>query len=191
MEKRVHLEHLTDNTHSEWNRVLLIRDPRDLLISQIFHMEKWNWPGCPLLDRDQFNKATFSQRLDWLISFPNELFCTDRFFGIKEYVQMSLELMKDPSVLTCRFEDLVGPRGNGDRSIQIDTVMRLASHFGYPLSHNEAVCIADQLYGDTATFREGQIGSWERTFSQDQKDTFKRSMGSELIELGYVNDNNW
>jgi len=41
------------------------------------------------------------------------------------------------------------------------------------------------------TFRQGQIGSWREVFTPYHKDLFKRTMGQELILLGYEPDDQW
>ena len=62
---------------------------------------------------------------------------------------------------------------------------------GVDLSLQQVQEIADTLFGDTVTFRKGQIGSWRDLFTPFHKALFKEVMGEELIRLGYESDCNW
>jgi hypothetical protein len=64
----------------------------------------------------------------------------------------------EPFALTIRFEDLVGPAGGGSRQIMISTIANVARHIDITAPDVEEV--ADNLFGGTATFRRGLIGTW-------------------------------
>lgn len=42
-----------------------------------------------------------------------------------------------------------------------------------------------------AFFRKGVSGDWRNHFTDDDRETYKQIAGNELIELGYVADNDW
>ena len=99
--------------------------------------------------------------------------------------------MQDPSVLVCRFEDLVGEQGGGSAEKQRAVLRDLAVFLGYPLSEKEIDLVAKQLYGGTWTFRKGKIGLWKDYFSEKSKRLFKQLMGRAVIDWGYEKDDSW
>ena len=173
-------------SNDRYAKILLIRDPRDIMISQLFWFRAKNyyWPPNTLVS-DEFSNLSFEDQLNYIINFPKDS-C-----GIREYSQMAIEWMQDPSVFVCRFEHLIGPEGGGNRLQQEKTIDALGRYLGYTLSSEEIMYVADHLFGKTATFREGKIGSWKTYFSPRHKELFKYVMGKELIELGYENKENW
>lgn len=170
-------------------KVLLIRDLRDVMISQVFWFRAKNfaWPGGGELCfvDPKFQTLSFNEQISWVINFPEE------FWGLKEYAQMAIEIIKLPNTHVCRFEDLVGPQGGQDRLRQENAIKDLAAFLGFSLSYEEISYIADNAFGNSATFRRGQTGSWSEMFSKKNKELFKKRMGQELIDLGYVADEDW
>jgi hypothetical protein len=112
-------------------------------------------------------------------------------YGINSFMRVSLDWMKNPSVFVCRFEDLVGFRGGGNKNLQMRTIKKLAEHLGYCLSWERIKEISDTVFGNSATFRRGQIGDWKSYFSEENKDLFKKVMGDILVDLKYERDFKW
>ncbi len=96
-----------------------------------------------------------------------------------------------PQVYVTSFEKLVGPEGGGSATAQYKEVMRLSKFVGIEMNNIEAQKIATLLFGDTPTFIEGQIDSWKKYYSSDNKTLFKNIAGKLLIELGYEKDYDW
>lgn len=169
-------------------KIVQIRDPRDILLSQINWMANCAW--CWYAPRDyntQFNKWSFDQKLRTTILFPEE----DGFYSIRYFLRKALEWINEPDVLVVRFEDLIGPQGGGDKERQEQAIKALANHIGYTLEQEDIDSIASKLFGGTQTFKKGQIGTWREKYSSEHIALFKETMGEELIELGYECDNNW
>ena len=166
-------------------KVVQIRDPRDILLSQISWMEKMESWWMSLKQVRAFNELPFDERLSRAILMP------DANYGVRCFARNALDWMKNPTVFVCRFEDLVGPKGGGSRKRQEKTIEALAIHLGYPLEPERVAEIADELFGGTRTFRHGQIGGWKEYFTPEHIELFKQVMGKELIELGYEIDNEW
>lgn len=177
-------DHIMDRHEAGEAKVIMIRDPRDVLISQMHWIRKVSW-WAPSNVIKKFRESSPEGQLTTLIEFP------DTYFGVHYFVRKALEWMKRSDVFVCRFEDLVGPQGGGDRARQEATIRALAEHLGRSLSMQEVHQLADTLFGGTVTFREGQIGTWRAHFTEEHKRLFKGQMGQELIDLGYERDFNW
>lgn len=186
--KLVHFNHLWPELDplihdSNCLKIILFRDPRDVLISQMFWMQKE--PYWADLTQDQINMFFFmsdQEKIDFLIELPT---------GIFYYSKLCSELMDKPDVIAFCFEDLVGLEGGGCRIRQENALDKLAQCLGYTLSAEEIANITSQLFGNTWTFRKGKIGEWKYYFNNEHKRLFKEKMGKYLIKLGYEKDDQW
>ena len=184
-EHRVYFTHLfsmTDTVRSfnpnDFAKILLIRDPRDVMISFVHHLiEERTWAYCAQFSHERFIKLAFAEQLKEAILYPrvNPLYT----------LSYAAAWMKDPTVLVCRFEDLVGEKGGGSKALQIETLLKIASHIGHPLTHEKAEEIAGKLFGMSWTFRKGQAGEWKNHYSEENKALFKRLAKSAIQDLGY------
>jgi len=170
---------LKKDESDEFIKVVLIRDPRDVLISLIYWMEKKEMAWLTLEQIRAFNTLPFDERITQAIKLP------DANFGVKWFSKEAVEWAKNPSVFICKFEDLVGPEGGGTRQRQEKTIEALAHHLRCSLTAEEIAHIADHAFGNTWTFRKGKIGEWKSHFKPCHIDLFKKTMGNELIKLGY------
>ena len=93
--------------------------------------------------------------------------------------------------LLVRFEDLVGVHGGGSDDAQRATVRRLADHVGVPLDDEGAARIGDGLFGGTATFRRGHVGTWREAFEPRHVTAAAEHLTPLLVELGYEDDGAW
>ena len=177
------------DTSGKFCIVVMVRDPRDVIVSMFEWVKVIG--DTPLAK--EFLELPEERQIAELIEHPN-LNMNGTFsavFDTKTSLQEALKWIDNPSVLLCRFEDLVGPLGGGTRTKQIEAVRFLALHLGEDLSEQKVEEIADSLFGDTFTFRQGQISSWREVFTPYHKELFKRTMGEELILLGYEPNNEW
>jgi hypothetical protein len=89
--------------------------------------------------------------------------------------------------MRCRFEDLIGGRGGGSGTTQIDTIKAIGEHIGQPLTGEQAAEIAERAWSPTsATFRAGVTGEWRDRFDQTTLDAFNDSVDDELLHaFGY------
>lgn len=175
------IRYLLDN---DYRILTIIRDPRDQLLSAI-HWIIDNRDPDHLFDVPvkQFKALSFNEQIDELI--------TGERFGFKEfevlyqrhYQWLELDPLKS---LVVKFEDLVGPKGGGNRRKQIECLLTIARKIGVPLSKERAAHIADEeLFGTSATFRSGQIEEWKEVFTREQKLLFNALYGPDLLYLGY------
>lgn len=192
-------------------KVLLIRDPRDIVVSFFYMLKDHGWRGDSTPDEllTEFRSGTVEEMISKTITFPDE------YLGMRVFFEEALEWMKDPNVFVLRFEDIVGPEGGGDRMVQEETFRALLDHLGIYSSEEEIRYILDHAFGPSvitgagyekrevefwpkyfnlmngSTFRKGEIGAWAQHFTDDHKVLFKLVMGEALIQMGYEQDYNW
>jgi hypothetical protein len=166
----------------------ILRDPRDIAVS--------------------FSKYVARIETHYLYSYYQSLSEADRLMttiegtaDVSPFVPRLLDIsvqMKNmllwrlqPHTYTTYFEKLVGPAGGGSREAQITEVRNIAAHLGAQCTQQQIESVADNLFGNTATFRKGEIGGWRNHFTPDHTAAFKRVAGQMLIDLGYEQDMNW
>jgi hypothetical protein len=170
----------------KYRRILMIRDPRDVMVSFTHHLyNRMEWNGCPRFDYEKFASHSFDERLQEILLFPHEYHNPACSFAY------AVLWMQDPNVFVCRFEDLVGEMGGGSKEKQIQVVGDLAKFLDLNISEEKIEAISSQLFGGTWTFRKGQIGLWKESYTPENKQLFKQLMGQYLIDLGYEKDFNW
>ncbi len=163
--------------------IFMVRDPRDLMVSALNWIREGQWPHIPAI-----HIANPSEQLDELITgrrFDYRFF--DWAFG------NDLSICRDLSAYAyiAHFENLVGPEGGGDRESQIKEIMGLGKAIGFKITKKRAAQIADEAFGGTGTFRNGQIGKWQEVFQPEHITSFKKLYGHFLINLGYEKNMDW
>lgn len=170
----------------QYKKVLIIRDPRDIMVSFMHHLlKRMIWCGHTTFDYDRFENLSLEERMKETLLFP------DAFRNPKTCFEFAAQWIKDPTVFVIRFEDLVGSRGGGSDKKQKETLAALANYLGYSLSEDEIAEISDNLYGGTWSFREGKIGKWKKYYNKENKQLFKSLMGQSVIDLGYEKNDKW
>ena len=178
------MECICPNFSNHYRKILLIRDPRDVMLGFMHHLfHGLTWSASPTFDLERFQSLSFDERLQETLLFP--------YRNPSSCFLLATTWMHDPSVLVIRFEDLIGEKGGGSYDKQLHTLQTLANFLQIEISPEELATIADQLFGGTWTFRKGQIGSWKEAFSEENKSLFKKLLGQTLIDWGYEHDDNW
>lgn len=191
-------------------KILGIRDLRDTLVSHVYFWDRRiseNGFG-PAFNQQyiqfykDWTKLTFDEKLNSLMTGnipknskayqslnnrplpkPMNLFVRD-INEFKKYYHSKNSLL-------CKFEDLIGARGDGDKNLQIKTVEGVLKFLDISLEKTSINNIAENLFGGTWTFRKGKIGEWKTHFSKKNKEVFKKTYGDIIIDLGYEKDYNW
>ena len=160
------------------------RDPRDVLVSW-FH---WVHPSNTHTMHSHMGYmqkvyASFSddELIDMFIN--NDKFRADEYNPIEAF-RLSRVLLYHPKVLKVRFEELIGPQGGGELSLQTETINRIYDYLGITdVNANE---VANKIFSkDSPTFRKGKIGSYKDFLSTEQLDKFYRLHGNILKQYGY------
>jgi hypothetical protein len=90
-----------------------------------------------------------------------------------------------------KFEDLVGPKGGGSAEAQRRTVEQVARHVGLEPDERLMRTVEENIFGESKTFRKGQIGGWREEFSEEHARAAREIAGPLLVELGYEADHEW
>jgi len=172
--------------------ILLIRDPREVLISYAHFVTKQamkskkSWLGDK---RALFLSLSLQDKIRYLLDLDNpfELKIHMSQLG-KRYAQSKIMA----NVLCVRFEELVGPKGGGSLMAQIGALRRIRSFIDLKMSTMQLLRIADRRWGKTGTFRRGVIGRWQEDIDRNLAEEIKASVwGPLIIQLGYAEDENW
>jgi hypothetical protein len=175
---------LTELIQRGYKVIFILRDPRDQVLSMQDWMNEgqWQWlPVSKMKNKDeQLEELITGARYNWR--------CYNGCIGSRYAIASALP---QNSCYITRFEDLVGPEGGGDKDVQLQEIMNIAGFLGLDLPIEKAESVAEESYGDTKTFRHGQIGAWKERFSKKIKQKYKRFYAETLIWLGYEDDYNW
>ena len=162
-------------------KILLVRDIRDVFVSLYFHFESVNGvpssnPNYPQLSKDE--KIKF-------------LIVTDEpYFGMKFYTDQVLKWSRHPETLVItlviKFEDLVGLYGRGSIEAQTQTIQTICNYLNIQRSEYQILYISYRLFGNTSTFRKGQIGDWKNHLNQEHLELIAKYYSDWMKELGYA-----
>ncbi len=169
-----------------WVNYLIIRDPRDMVVSEIYYALEIN-PNHLLHDHFA-SLEEMESRIDTLIfGIPSgEL----ERVGVREHYERFLDWLNQVNLYVVHFESLVeSPR---------EELARILDHLGDngfqpALDREEAVSrLQEQMAPEkSVTFRKGKTGTWREHFSEANKDHFKHEAGELLVRLGYEHSMDW
>ncbi len=162
--------------------ILVLRDPRDVVISQTNYIPAQS--GHYLYDL--YKDLSLAERV--LLSIQGK---SGRFLDICSRMNGLIPWMEKEYVHPVRFEDLVGPEGGGSRSSQLAALKEMSDFLDLDLSRDAIEAIAGSLFGGTETFRRGRAGTWREGFNAEHVQAFKTSCSQILIRLGYEEDDHW
>ena len=170
--------------------IFIYRDPRDLVISMAYYIKANNWPAGKLPVEDLIMKLITNYSI---VYGPEAWQCSKwlHLKGIDDFYHHYLPWANQPFVYVTTFEKLVGSKGGGSANAQLQEINNIASHIGISLTEQDIEKITNNMFGDSPTFRSGQIGAWKKGFTTTHKTQFKKKAGQLLIDLGYESDFNW
>jgi hypothetical protein len=171
--------------------VMNIRDPRDVCVSAVYHL--LNSPNSWLdsAEKERFSAFDFNEQLSYVLND------TKHTLSPLFYLKQLIDLLKDPMIMVCSFEKLVGISGGGDTELQVEQIFSITNAFDLNLSQIELDYLVESIHGlhetkdFSSTFRCGQIGLWKECFTEEHIKICKKNMGMELIQLGYEKDYDW
>lgn len=162
--------------------IVAIRDPRDIVVSLMYHSlnkeEHFLHTKLKAMRSD-------AERLQAIIGGVESDKGEFRR-GISHQIDLILGWVEDPSVLTVRFEELVGSQGGGSDEIQHAAIAKLARCFDLQLTDSEIERIGREMFGKGRTFRSGTISSWRDHFSWELNDLYEKLAGERTRRLGYA-----
>lgn len=169
------------NTHC----FFMVRDPRDIVSSQVFYLMKQKdhqWHKLFQSCRDSKERFRLAIEGD----------ASARLLSIRERLENYVGWLNSGGLLLIRFEELIGPDGGGERSTQLRVLRSIFDHLRVDVTDNFILSLSQKLFSSVSpTFRRGGIGQWKQHFDGEIKDLFKQVAGELLIHYGYEGDDGW
>jgi sulfotransferase family protein len=164
----------------------IYRDPRDMLVSQVFFATDMNEEH----GMHEYYKSLpdFGERLKVAITGIDQ----DGLYmvSVKQRYASVFEWLEQPNVMCIRFEDLIN-----NRAATLDAMLDEVESTGYkiPTSREKAlsVLVAAIQPKKSHTFRSGKTGGWREHFTEEHKKLFKDMTGDLLLKLEYEKDDDW
>ncbi len=167
-----------------YKQVLIIRDPRDVVVSHFHHIQK----------------RSVNRLHDYLASLPDD---EARLMALIEGIPdaavaggvgqpgiaqefQRFVAWRQAGAHLIRFEDLIGAAGGGTEARQWTALVDLSTFLGLALDDLALQTVAQQLfYRQANTFRKGAIGDWRNYLSAAHRQAVQRELGPLLGEYGY------
>jgi hypothetical protein len=164
----------------------IYRDPRDLLVSQVFFATDMHEEHGM---HDYYNSLPdFSERLKVAITGIHR----DGLYmvSVKQRYEGVFQWLGTPGVMCLRFEDLVN-----NRDATLNAMLDEVEKTGYtiPTPRERALTILAEAIQPrkSHTFRLGRTGGWREHFTEEHKKLFKDVAGDLLVRLDYEKNNDW
>lgn len=167
--------------------VFVYRDPRDMVISHIFYATEIH-PGHNMHRYYTEILQNMEERINAAITGVDEP--GSELSGVRAKYDKYLDWLKQPAVLSLRFEDLILKRDEA-----LDRLLNYLEQRGFlcDLPRLQAIeCIKSAIAPRrSGTFRKGKPGNWQEYFTPANKAIFKRETGDLLIRMGYEENDRW
>jgi len=165
----------------------MIRDPRDVIISGYFYhlktKEDWAHEIKEEYDNKSYQEFLKSKKMDkgLLIEIRR---------ASSEIIHMAQWNYNNPNFIEIKYEDIICDEQKYFKKIFV--------HYGFnQKAINKSLEISNRFsirhlkWKKNSHIRSGKPREWEKYFSKEHKNYFKRLCGDSLIKLGYEKDNNW
>ncbi len=164
----------------------IYRDPRDLLVSQVFFAtEMYEEHGM----HDFYNLLPdFGKRLRVAITGIDR----DGLYmvSVKGRYEGVFQWLATPGVMCVRYEDLVDNR-DATLASMLDEVEKTGCKIPTPRQQAMSILMDAIQPRKSHTFRSGKTGGWREFFTEEHKRLFKDVAGDLLVRLGYEKSNDW
>jgi len=170
------------------NRVnyFIYRDPRDLLISQVFFATD--------MQEEHGMHAFYKSLPDFDERLKVAITGIDRdglyMVNVKKRYEGVFQWLEQNYVMCLRFEDSIN-----NREATLNAMLDEVEKTGYkiPMPREKALAILMQAIQPkkSHTFRSGKTGGWREHFTEEHKKLFKDVAGDLVIRLGYEKNINW
>jgi len=164
----------------------IYRDPRDMLISQVFFAtDMYEEHGM-----HEYYKSLpdFSARLKVAITGIDR--DALHMVSVRQRYEGVFQWLEQKNVMCIRFEELIN-----NRDVTLSAMLDEVEKTGYkiPTPREEAMKIlVDAIQPKKShTFRSGKTGGWREHFTDEHKKLFKEVAGDLLVKLGYEKTNDW
>ena len=157
--------------------IFLIRDPHDIVISEVHYVLKRS-------DHRAHNLYTGLPDMKARLRIAISGDVAHRLPSIGERLDFFAGWLA--TCLVVRFEDLVGPSGGGDSAAQAAAINSIYGHLGMKVDPATRSAICDQLHSkDSPTFRQGSVSGWKGVFDGELEALFDEVVGDRSLPYGY------
>jgi hypothetical protein len=164
----------------------IYRDPRDLLISQVFFATDMH-EGHGMYE--YYNSLPdLGERLKVAITGIEKDGL--KMVSVRERYDGVFQWLEQKNVLCIRFEDMVNNR-DATLNAMLDEVEKTGYKIPTPREKALSVLIETIQSKKSRTFRSGKTGGWKNHFTDEHKKLFKDVAGDLVVRLGYEKNNNW
>ncbi len=164
----------------------IYRDPRDLLISQVFFATDMHEEHGM---HDFYNSLpNFNERLKVAITGIDK--DNLKMVSVKQRYEGVFGWLEQKNVMCIRFEDLIN-----NRDITLNKMLDEVEKTGYKIPTSREKCLSVLVEAiqpkKSHTFRSGKTGGWKEYFTEEHKKLFKDVAGDLLVRLNYEENNAW
>lgn len=169
-----------------WANFLILRDPRDALVSEVFYAMDMH--PQHLLHDYLASLSSMEARLDTLIfGIPEGKL---KRVNVREHYELFLRWLDYEDIFPIRFENLITePR------VGLGRILDFLGSMGFEpdLPRDQAIDILQTQMAPekSETFRKGKSGGWRNHFTDANKEHFKQVADELLIIMGYETTNGW
>jgi len=164
----------------------IYRDPRDMLVSQVFFAtDMYEEHGM-----HEYYKSLpdFNARLKVAITGTDQDGL--HMVSVKKRYEGVFQWLEQKDVMCIRFEDLINNR-DATLNAMLDEVEKTGYKIPTPREKALSVLIEAIQPKKSHTFRSGKTGDWREHFTEENKKLFKDVAGDLLVQLGYEKNNDW
>src|SRR5690606_27592061 len=164
----------------------MYRDPRDLLVSQVyFATDMHEEHGM----HAYYNSLPdFGERLKVAITGVDK--DNLHMVSVKQRYDGVFQWLEQKNVMCIRFEDLINNR-DATLNQMLDEVEKTGYKISTPRKKALSVLIQAIQPKKSHTFRSGKTGGWKEYFTEEHKKLFKEVTGDLLVKLNYEKNNDW
>jgi sulfotransferase 6B1 len=164
----------------------IYRDPRDMLVSQVFFATD--------MHEEHGMHAYYNSLPDFGARLNVAITGIDRdglrMVSVKQRYESVFAWLEQKNVMCIRFEDLINNR-DATLLAMLDEVEKTGYKIPTPREKALAVLVDAIQPKKSHTFRSGKTGGWTQHFTEEHKKLFKEVAGDLLVRLGYEKNNDW
>ncbi len=164
----------------------IYRDPRDLLVSQVFFATDMHEEHG--MHEYYKSLSDIGARLKVAITGIEENGL--RMVSVKQRYEGVFQWLEQKNVMCMRFEDLINNRDSTLNSM-LNEVEKTGYKIPTPREKALSVLVESIQPKKSHTFRAGKTGSWKTYFTDEHKKLFKNIAGDLVVKLGYEKSNEW
>lgn len=164
----------------------IYRDPRDMLISQVFFATDMHEEHG--MHAYYNSLPDFGERLKVAITGVDKDGL--KMVSVKERYEGVFRWLEQKNVMCIRFEELINNRDATLMSM-LDEVEKTGYKVPTPREQALSILVDAIQPKKSHTFRSGKTGGWKQHFTDEHKKIFKDVAGDLLVKLGYEKNNNW